>query len=135
MADKLLIVLANSDPDSGNGLLARLVARLTEIALLSGRLGPQAQASGAAQSSRGVENPAIGQVAAARGQLVHRLELDGERVRNYQILAPTEWNFHPKGVVAQSLLTLQGTPKQVETQARMLINTIDPCVGYELRLV
>ncbi len=79
-----------------------------------------------------VQNPGLGQVEAARGRLLHRIQLDGERIRRYQIVAPTEWNFHPQGVVAQSLKTLSGDNEQIEQQARLLINEIDPCVTYQL---
>ena len=119
----------------GNGLLTRLVARLTEIALLTDQLNPHSQAQFSTPTPEAAAaNPGIGQAAAARGQLVHRVELDDAVIVNYQILAPTEWNFHPKGVVVESLLTLKGTSQQVEQQARLLINAIDPCVGYELNL-
>ncbi len=117
----------------GNGLLPRLVARLTELAQLSMALQPE---TGVADEDAPVcaQNPAIGQVTAARGQLLHRVQLDGERVARYQILAPTEWNFHPQGVVAMSLASLQGDAAQIESQARLLINAIDPCVGYDLSI-
>jgi Ni,Fe-hydrogenase I large subunit len=119
-----------------NGLLVRLVARLTEIAYLAGRLKLESQDSpGDKGSSTMPVNPGIGQAAAARGQLVHRVGLNGDAIGSYQILAPTEWNFHPKGVVAQALSALTGDPGSVEKQARLLINAIDPCVGYELNVV
>ncbi len=125
-------LLSNLRKTYGNGLLVRLVARLTELAEL-------VQAIEIGQLSCGddavdVDHTGIGQVSAARGQLVHRIELDGERVEAYRILAPTEWNFHPQGVVAGALLGLQGDEDQVARQARLLINAIDPCVGYELSL-
>ena len=71
---------------------------------------------------------------AARGRLVHRVEMENGTIGSYRILAPTEWNFHPRGVVAESLATLRGGRDKVEQQARLLINAIDPCVGYELSL-
>ena len=119
-----------------DGLLTRLVARLTEIARLAGQLMPKLQHPyDECYSVAMAANPGIGQAAAARGQLVHRVGLDGDFISGYQILSPTEWNFHPSGVVAQALLTLKGTPAQVEQQARLLINAIDPCVAYELMMV
>ncbi len=117
----------------GNGLLVRLVARLTEIAQLSVNLTPL--------PGKAIESPpgealkaGVGQVAAARGQLLHRVQLAGDVVTRYQILAPTEWNFHPEGVVARSLAGMHGDREQMESQARLLINAIDPCVGYELSI-
>jgi len=117
----------------GNGLLVRMVARLTEIAQLSVNLFPAPNEAGPAASGD-VKNPGIGQVAAARGQLVHRVELQEGLVTNYQILAPTEWNFHPRGLVAAALATLEGDATEVGRKARLLIDAIDPCVGYELTI-
>ncbi len=118
------------------GLLVRLVARLTEIARLAGGLRLVSGVSaGEGAGGVGPVNPGIGQAAAARGQLVHRVELNGDVIGGYQILAPTEWNFHPKGVVVQALSALTGDSASIEKQARLLIDAIDPCVGYELNLV
>ncbi len=116
-----------------NGLLVRLVARLQEVAALAVAMVP-GPVGGHAQPAWEASRPAvgIGQVAAARGQLVHRVELVRDRVSDYRILAPTEWNFHPEGVLARALGALRGSAEQIEMQARLLINAIDPCVGYEL---
>ena len=120
----------------GNGLLVRLVARLTEIARLAGGLRPDSGDS-PGEGTGGLDpvNPGIGQAAAARGHLVHRVELKGDVIGSDQILAPTEWNFHPKGVVVRALSALTGDAASIEKQARLLIDAIDPCVGYELNLV
>ncbi len=119
----------------GNGLLVRLTARLSELAQLAGRLVPGQEDSWVATEAGRVSSfVGIGQVAAARGQLAHRVELDGECIASYRILAPTEWNFHPRGVVARTLGGLRGAPGQLERQARLLINAIDPCVGYDLTI-
>lgn len=120
----------------GNGLLVRLVARLTEIARLADQMFPGAAdvVDDHRDSQSRPTNQGIGQAAAARGQLVHRVELNGDVIGKYQILAPTEWNFHPNGVVVRALSTLKGDPDQLEMQARLLINAIDPCVGYALSI-
>jgi len=119
----------------GNGLLVRLAARLTELARIFARLEsglPGGDAGGGPPAARPADNPGIGQAEAARGRLLHRVALDGGAIADYRILAPTEWNFHPDGVVAQALAALQGDHAEVERQARWLINAIDPCVGYDL---
>ncbi|MET0089553.1 MAG: nickel-dependent hydrogenase large subunit [Candidatus Thiodiazotropha sp.] len=117
----------------GNGLLTRILARLTEVARLW-----QTLASGFAQvqtpGALGQDQVGIGQVAAARGLLVHRIALRDGQVEDYRILAPTEWNFHPRGVVAQSLFGLRGDATLIERQTRLLINAVDPCVAYELQI-
>lgn len=119
----------------GNGLLVRLVARLTETARLLERLLPEPVTAASGGSGRPrAHNPGIGQAAAARGPLVHRVELSGDRIAGYRILAPTEWHFHPRGVVVQALSSLQGDGEQVREQAQLLIDAIDPCVGYTLQV-
>ncbi len=121
----------------GNGLLVRLTARLTEMAQLSMQLLPMTEAENINIDKcniGSIQNPGIGQVEAARGHLVHRVHLEGETVLNYQIVSPTAWNFHPQGVVAQSLLSLQGNRWQIDQKARLLIDAIDPCVAFNLSI-
>lgn len=121
--------------DHGNGLLSRVVARLSEVASLLLYLpGKGLCESDDIPRHADTTNPGIGQVAAARGQLVHRVKVESGVVHSYSILAPTEWNFHPQGVLARALATLRGDPQQIAQQTRLLVNTIDPCVGYELRM-
>lgn len=123
---------------SGNGLLVRLVARLTEMAQLSKSIlmdrGDAAVSYIKLDNNKLISGHGIGEVPAARGHLLHHVHIENEQIRQYQILAPTEWNFHPQGVVARSLATLQGDQAQIERQARLLINAIDPCVGFELSI-
>ncbi len=77
----------------------------------------------------------LAQVQAARGLLIHRLELRQGRVYDYRIVAPTEWNFHPEGVVASGLKQLRaGSPNELQRQAELFINAVDPCVQYALHL-
>lgn len=77
----------------------------------------------------------LAQLQAARGLLIHRLELRHGRVYDYRIAAPTEWNLHPEGVVAQGLKHLKAeSPNDLRRQAELLINSVDPCVLYNLKL-
>ena len=122
----------------GNGLVVRITARLTEIArqlvalsLPDGEPFVDARRPG---DPTGPGNTGVGQVSAARGQLVHCVRLDAGTVVDYRILAPTEWNFHPRGVVAAGLGALRGDSEAIDHQARLLINSIDPCVDFGLRI-
>ncbi|WP_373507775.1 nickel-dependent hydrogenase large subunit, partial [Thiocapsa sp.] len=75
----------------------------------------------------------LGRVFAARGLLAHLVRVEDGRVRDYRILAPTEWNFHPRGVVARALESLPpGPEEQLRRQAELLITAIDPCVAFTL---
>jgi len=123
----------------GYGLLTRLVARLVELARIPATMRTlAAQLDSAHPMCMGSELPVgigIGQVEAARGHLVHRVVLEEGRVHCYQILAPTEWNFHPAGVVARGLGSLPETDETtLRRQAAMLINAVDPCVGYDVQV-
>ncbi|MES9901957.1 MAG: nickel-dependent hydrogenase large subunit [Sedimenticola sp.] len=121
----------------GSGLLPRMAARLVELAAIPGRLRANLSRLDGAVSHLSAgsasDNIGIAQVEAARGRLIHRVKLADQRIADYRILAPTEWNFHPQGVVAQGLMHLDGNSHdELKRQATWLINTIDPCVGYSL---
>ena len=124
--------------DVGAGLITRLTALLVELASVPAGMREIVAETADRRTDDDTELPAntgIGQVDAARGRLVHRAIVDGDQVSTYQILAPTEWNFHPRGVLATSLNALDATNIDTLTeQASLLITAIDPCVGYELRI-
>jgi hypothetical protein len=119
----------------GNGLLSRWVARLVELALLPQQIGRFIDVLRHDNWTTTVQHPGLAQVETARGRLVHYAEISENRISRYQILAPTEWNFHPHGLIQQSLQhTLQQQPDNIKLAADCLINVIDPCVGYRLEL-
>ena len=63
----------------------------------------------------------------ARGLLLHWVQLDADgAVQDYRVLAPTEWNFHPQGALAQALTSLPAADTAV---ARTLAAAFDPCVS------
>lgn len=115
--------------EHGPGLLARLVARLAEVASCLQEMDELVHSveTGATPSACLVDGAGLGLVEAARGLLVHRVELEGGRVKRYQILAPTEWNFHPDGPLARGLRGSAATP-DLERRARLLACALDPCV-------
>ena len=77
----------------------------------------------------------VGQIETARGQLTHSVVISGGKITDYRILTPTEWNFHPNGIVHDALENLQ-TGNHVETEelAGMFVESIDPCVDFEVRV-
>jgi coenzyme F420-reducing hydrogenase alpha subunit len=116
----------------GKGIYTRMIARLCEIADLMDTLQQFFQGKG------GLITPistAIGlaHTDAARGRLSHYVQLEDSSVKRLFILAPTEWNFHPQGVAANSLCNLYA-PEDLRLQADLLIHAIDPCVGYQLNI-
>ncbi|TRW89767.1 nickel-dependent hydrogenase large subunit [Candidatus Methylobacter oryzae] len=119
----------------GNGLIVRMLARLLEVALIPSRLRQLLTQTKLPEMNTASDGIGLAQVQAARGLLIHRLELRQGRVCDYCIVAPTEWNFHPEGVVVQGLKQLQaGNPNDLQRQAELLINAVDPCVQYALHL-
>lgn len=118
------------------GMLARVLARLLELAALPQSMLQALRAEsfddGAAASATGA-----GQawVETARGLLLHRVEIAGDVVRRYQILAPTEWNFHPAGALAEEVRGMRASDEAaLRKKIAMMMLALDPCVGYELRI-
>jgi Ni,Fe-hydrogenase I large subunit len=73
-------------------------------------------------------------VETARGLLMHEVVLDGEFVADYLIVAPTEWNFHPQGVLHNRLLGADARDRNaLHQQVARLVTTLDPCVPWELQ--
>jgi hypothetical protein len=71
----------------------------------------------------------------ARGLLVHQVSLDVQgqtEVQSCQVLAPTEWNFHPEGIAAQSLAALPAHREDTETRVCLLMAALDPCIPFRL---
>ncbi|MDE2370028.1 MAG: nickel-dependent hydrogenase large subunit [Burkholderiales bacterium] len=111
---------------------ARALARLRELALLlAGRgdvaLGACAVGPGAGLSW--VEN--------ARGLLLHRVTLErsaeGDRVAQWRIVAPTDWNFHPEGALAVALRgQIAADPDQIKSHTQVLVHALDPCVSCRI---
>lgn len=122
----------------GNGLLPRLAATLVEVAE---RLDGFRRALEGAEPLPGllgaspVPGAGIALVPAARGLLVHRAAVAGDRVTGYRILAPTEWNFHRQGVLAEGLAGLPPSdPETLRLLAGLLVTVVDPCVDYHIAL-
>jgi hypothetical protein len=122
----------------GAGLLTRLAAQLAELARLAAGSAAIAEAAGPVHLDGGELEAGVGlaQVPAARGLLVHRVRIAGERVADYRILAPTEWNFHPAGAVALGLgdLARRAEPGRLAALANLYITAIDPCVSFSLEI-
>ena len=116
----------------GHGVYTRLTARIVEVSQLLDWISQSFQDNTMADLQRGEQG--IAQVEAVRGRLVHAVELKGDRISRYRILAPTEWNFHPQGIAMQMLSSLDD-PEQIEKQAAWVIQAIDPCVGYDITVI
>lgn len=81
------------------------------------------------------EASGVGLVEAARGSLGHWLHIRNRRILNYQIVAPTTWNFSPRdaegnpGALEQALV---GAPvrdgETTPVAAQHIVRSFDPCM-------
>ncbi len=122
----------------GNAVVTRMVARLTELAVL---LQVLAAAAGAEQAGSPIQalslasGEGLSAVQTARGLLLHRARLADGRVADYQIVAPTEWNFHPDGALVHGLTGLAAADEgALEQRTRLAVQALDPCVGYRIEV-
>ncbi|WP_445219998.1 hypothetical protein ACKWRH_07695 [Bradyrhizobium sp. Pa8] len=122
-----------SPPDAGP--VARLKARMAEIARLCAWLeGEQVLEEGITGSYRLGAGRGAAAVECARGRLYHAIELDDDDcIVRFEFLAPTEWNFHARGPLVQSLKgSLMSAGRQGQDAVRALVGLFDPCVDVEL---
>jgi coenzyme F420-reducing hydrogenase alpha subunit len=112
----------------GAGVGARFVARLVEMAaMLAALTRPGSPRHGATATGA---DAAVAWVETARGLLVHRVRLEGERIAGYRIVAPTEWNFHPDGAFSRGAVGLTApSAGEIDARVRRLVDSLDPCVG------
>ncbi len=125
---------------SGGNVANRVIARLVEIA----RIVPAIEGWTRRVVPRDpfyarVEIPAeaegAGLIEAARGSLGHWISIKNGRILNYQIVAPTTWNFSPRdasGVPGPCEQALAGAPvRPGETDpvsVQHIVRSFDPCM-------
>jgi hydrogenase large subunit len=131
----LLLDLVRRD---GGSVLARVVARLLELALVVPAMEGWVQAlqPGEPFCTAGTlpnEGSGIGLVEAARGSLGHWLSIKRGRIERYQIIAPTTWNFSPRdaagqpGPLEQALVGLPAGEGALPT-VQHVVRSFDPCM-------
>ncbi|HZV55850.1 MAG TPA: nickel-dependent hydrogenase large subunit [Rhodocyclaceae bacterium] len=124
----------------GGGVEARVVARLLEVARLLPAMEAWAEAlrPGEPFSIDGelpAEVEGVGLVEAARGSLGHWLAVRRGRIHNYQIIAPTTWNFSPRdsagrpGALEQALVGVPvGEGEKAPAAVQHVVRSFDPCM-------
>ncbi len=71
----------------------------------------------------------------ARGLLIHQVQLAEGRVARYCIVAPTEWNFHPRGALALALADVPAADaEEARRRALRLVHSLDPCVACRVEV-
>ncbi len=122
----------------GNAVVTRIVARLAEFARLTLELESAAGRNGGPPRIQSLPlgaNEGLAAVETARGLLLHRAQLRDECVVDYQIVAPTEWNFHSEGALARGLEGLESESElSLLRSARLAVHALDPCVGFRVEV-
>lgn len=116
---------------SGRNIEARLVARLVELAQWA--CGETGDACDWVDAARCADGSGLARVETARGVLLHRVRVEHGLISEYAAVAPTEWNFHPRGAYAREAMLIAATD-DAEHKARMLALSLDPCVACEVVL-
>jgi hypothetical protein len=131
-------LVAALDASHGHAILTRMIARLVELGRL---LDGLATGTGSADHALPIQGFALhageglGAVQTARGLLLHRVRLSGSEVEDYGIVAPTEWNFHPRGALVDGLGTLEADDEVVLSRhARLAVQALDPCVACRIEI-
>ena len=71
----------------------------------------------------------------ARGWLLQRVVLDATgRLAAWQLLAPTDWNFHADGPLRRQLPGVRVDEAETAALLRALILSLDPCVELDLQV-
>lgn len=114
---------------NGRRIEARITARLVELAQwASGEFG---QARDWIDVAPCGPHTGLVRVETARGVLLHRVRVEHDAIADYAVVAPTEWNFHPRGVFATDAACISGNEADIVRQAQGLALSLDPCVEFE----
>ncbi len=125
---------------NGGNVRERVIARLLELALVVPAMESWIKAiqPGEIFCTHGTlpdKAQGAGLVEAARGSLGHWLRIENGKILNYQIIAPTTWNFSPRdkdqqpGALEQALLGTQIDDNRKESvNVQHIIRSFDPCM-------
>jgi len=119
---------------SRGALCARFRARMIDLAQLLERL-EAGRAEDTSRSAAIAEREAYCAVETSRGDLYHwaRLTPD-DRIEDYAIVAPTEWNFHPAGPFVAALLGARIPRAGAAKTITGLAGLFDPCVAFRIEV-
>lgn len=124
----------------GSNVRDRVIARMVETARLLAAMETWARdlrprEPFCADTRLPADGHGMGLVEAARGGLGHWLTARDGRIANYQIIAPTTWNFSPRdaaGVPGPLEQALVGTPvgpaETVPVAVQHVVRSFDPCM-------
>lgn len=125
---------------SGGNVQNRVIARLLELALVVPQMEQWIKSI---QPGEAFFQPAqlpadasgVGLVEAARGSLGHWVTVRNKHILNYQIVAPTSWNFSPRdregmpGALEQALVNVPIRAGETEpVSVQHIVRSFDPCM-------
>jgi hydrogenase large subunit len=125
---------------SGGNVQNRMMARLLELALIVPQMEQwlkQIRPREAFYQSVKLptEGHGVGVVEAARGSLGHWLSVRNKHILNYQIIAPTTWNFSPRdqyghaGALEQALVNAPIQAGETDPiSVQHIVRSFDPCM-------
>lgn len=126
--------------ESGGNVQNRVIARLLELALIVPQMEQWIKniqpGEPFYQSARlPTDASGAGLVEAARGSLGHWVTVRNKHILNYQIIAPTSWNFSPRdrndvpGALEQALVNAPVRPGENEpVSVQHIVRSFDPCM-------
>ncbi len=130
---KLHPLVQDATQQFGSGAYPRMVARIIEFLQFVARIDAWLAGASLFHCKQANVQQGLSQVEAVRGRLVHSISVEHDRIQRFRILAPTEWNFHNKGIVSQMLSSLKADNTELLLkQSALLVKLIDPCVGFKL---
>ncbi|WP_439672988.1 [NiFe] hydrogenase-like protein large subunit (plasmid) [Cupriavidus necator] len=134
------LLLRDAVARCGGVVYTRVLARLLELALIvpamehwiqSLRIGEPCFSPSTLPS----DVDGVGLTEAARGSLGHWVSIREGRIANYQIVAPTSWNFSPRdasGTPGALEAALVGAPVMTDEQTPVavqhIVRSFDPCM-------
>jgi coenzyme F420-reducing hydrogenase alpha subunit len=121
----------------GEGLLARLVARrvaaLADVEVARARLSEAERAAPGEPPARVAPGEGTGCARTARGPLLHWVRADAARVEELVSVSPTDWTFHPRGVLRSALERTDAGPS-LARDTGWLVLALDPCVPWSIEV-
>jgi hydrogenase large subunit len=126
--------------ESGGNVRNRVIARVLELARVSIAMECWVRdlvpgEPFCLQTQIPEEGSGVGLLEAARGSLGHWLAIRRGRILNYQIIAPTTWNFSPRdaagvpGALEQALVGTEVRPGETTPIAvQHIVRSFDPCM-------
>lgn len=133
----------------GIGHGVRVMARMIDCIVMLEELKKMVKANVVQMENenhdRTLEPIRFSQIETARGKLLHRAVIEHDRVLSYDVMAPTDVNFHSKGPCYTALTNMVSKLKpqgqdvsnmtvKIKSNAETIIHNFDPCIGYEIEV-